>query len=62
MILSNLKYLFNGISNKIELLSYKPHYTNEEHIELLNEIDNFYLLVVTFTDELLKDERLINYK
>lgn len=62
IILSNLKFLFNGVSNKIELLSYKPHYTNEEQIELLNEIDNFYLLAVTFTDEILKDERLIYYK
>lgn len=62
IILSNLKFLFNGISNKIELLSYKPHYSKEERLELLNGIDNFYLLVVTYSDEILKDERLINYK
>lgn len=62
VILSNLKFLFNGVSNQIELLSYQPYYSNEKRIELLAEIDKFYLLVVTYTDEILKDERLINYK
>lgn len=62
VILSNLTFIFNSIINKIQLVDSKSNHMSKDYLELVKELENFYTLIVQYSDEIMKDERLTPYK
>ncbi|MCK1995975.1 DUF115 domain-containing protein [Psychrobacillus psychrodurans] len=62
IILSKLTFMFDRIINKFAYLEEKQHYTNDDLLSLIIELESFYDVVIKYSDDLIKDERLGCYK
>ncbi|WP_342566960.1 6-hydroxymethylpterin diphosphokinase MptE-like protein [Psychrobacillus sp. FSL K6-4046] len=58
ILLSYLTFLFKRITNTFKLMDNKKNYLSKDLLEIIKELDRFYSIIFSFSDGLLKDNRL----
>lgn len=58
VILTHLTFMFKRIANTFSMMDNKKNYISKDYLKMIKELENFYLLVSKYSEELLKDERL----
>lgn len=62
VILSQLTFMFDAIINKLAYLEEKYTYTSDDLLEIVNDLNGFYKLILKFIEEIVSDKRLNQYK
>lgn len=62
VLLSNLTFVFNKIVNSFNSFDLKQNYTSKDHLLLVEELENFYIVLIEYTSKLVEDKRLVSYK
>ncbi|WP_342540898.1 6-hydroxymethylpterin diphosphokinase MptE-like protein [Heyndrickxia sp. FSL K6-6286] len=58
IIMSNLTFVFNQVSNKFKFFNHEENYTSENLMLLTKELLNFYHIVIKYIEEVLQDDRI----
>ncbi|MFZ0578967.1 MAG: 6-hydroxymethylpterin diphosphokinase MptE-like protein, partial [Psychrobacillus psychrotolerans] len=58
VLLSYLTFLFKRITNTFKMMDNKKKYMSNDYLEMIKELEKFYSLIFSFSEDLLKDERL----
>lgn len=62
IILSKLTFIFNRIINKFSYFDRKLNYSNEDLLSLIQELSEFYKVVIKYCQQLIMDRRLDSLK
>lgn len=58
VILANLTFIFNNLSNKFQYFETKDRYSNHDLLILTKELNHFYILVDKYIADILNDKRI----
>lgn len=62
ILLANLTFMFKMINNKFKMFELKKKYMSQDYLELIKELEKFYVLISKLCTEVSIDERLKYYK
>ncbi|MEK5146252.1 6-hydroxymethylpterin diphosphokinase MptE-like protein [Psychrobacillus sp. FSL K6-4615] len=62
VLLANVTFMFKKINNEFQLFDLKKRYMSQDYLELITELETFYALIGKLCTEIIKDERIKNYK